>query len=74
MASLSLLAGMNPEHLRALGGWSARSEVWERYVKSVREDAAIKAALELDLSGRIFGAEFTDIPSVAEGCQDGGVH
>ena len=55
MASLSLLAGMNPEHLRALGGWSARSEVWERYVKSVREDAAIKAALELDLSGRIFG-------------------
>ena len=55
MASLSLLAGMNPEHLRAVGGWSAKSEVWERYVRSVREDAAIKAALELDLSGRIFG-------------------
>jgi integrase len=46
-ASLSLLAGASPENVRVLGGWRPNSDVFERYVASVREDAAIKSAVDL---------------------------
>ncbi len=52
-ASRALLEGADMEHVRVLGGWSARSEAVERYVKAVRQEAALKASRRLRLVERV---------------------
>lgn len=52
-ASLQLLAGMDTETLRTLGGWTAGSQMLERYTRSAREDAALARARDFDLAAKI---------------------
>lgn len=61
--SQSLLAGMDRGTLATLGGWSPKSTVIERYLRSARENAAIARADELGLVERL-------LPGRHEGAED----
>lgn len=50
MASQSLLAGMDSQHVRTLGGWRTESVFRQRYVAFVLEDAALDASRSLKLT------------------------
>lgn len=54
-ASQALLAGMDSETLRTLGGWTQTSAVVERYIRSVREQAALDRSREFGLTDRLLG-------------------
>lgn len=48
--SSALAAGMDEGTIRTLGGWAPGSRVFERYVRSAREDSALKVARAFDLT------------------------
>jgi integrase len=52
-ASQALIAGMDSETLRTLGGWSPTSVAFQRYIQSAKESAALARSREFALTDRL---------------------
>ena len=52
-ASSALMAGMDSESIKVLGGWSGNSQAFQRYIQSAREHAALDRAREFSLTERL---------------------